>query len=107
MNRAPMPPIKLETLAMIERLIGFDTTSRDSNLGLIEWTRDYLKAYGIESRLTYDAAGNKAKRRIIQKAHATMTIRCLKKFRVRHSGEGRNPVFSISWTPAVAGVTNF
>lgn len=28
-----MPPIKPETLAMIERLIGFDTTSRDSNLG--------------------------------------------------------------------------
>ena len=60
MNRAPMPPIKPETLAMIERLIGFDTISRDSNLGLIEWTRDYLKDYGIESRLTYDAAGNKA-----------------------------------------------
>ncbi len=60
MNRSPMPPIKPETFAMIERLIGFDTTSRDSNLGLIEWTRDYLKAYGIESRLTYDASGNKA-----------------------------------------------
>ncbi len=60
MNQAQLPPIKSETLAMIERLIGFDTTSRDSNLGLIEWTRDYLKAYGIESRLTYDATGNKA-----------------------------------------------
>ena len=55
-----MPPIKPETLALIERLIGFDTTSRDSNLGLIEWTRDYLKGYGIESRLTYDASGKKA-----------------------------------------------
>ena len=60
MNRAQMPPIKPETLTMIERLIGFDTTSRDSNLGLIEWTRDYLKGHGIESRLTYDAAGSKA-----------------------------------------------
>ncbi len=60
MNPATTPTIKPETLSMIERLIGFDTTSRDSNLGLIEWTRDYLKAYGIDSRLTYDAGGNKA-----------------------------------------------
>lgn len=60
MNAAQIPPIKPETFALIERLIGFDTTSRDSNLGLIEWTRDYLKGYGIESRLTYDATGKKA-----------------------------------------------
>ena len=60
MNLAQSPPIKSETFAMIERLIGFDTTSRNSNLGLIEWTRDYLKGHGIESRLTYDAIGNKA-----------------------------------------------
>jgi acetylornithine deacetylase len=55
-----MPAIKSETLAMIERLIGFDTTSRGSNLGLIEWTRDYLKGFGIASRLTYDTTGTKA-----------------------------------------------
>jgi len=55
-----MPTIKPETYALIERLIGFDTTSRGSNLGLIEWTRDYLKGFGIESRLTYDASGKKA-----------------------------------------------
>ena len=60
MNQTQMPSIKPETFALIERLIGFDTTSRDSNLGLIEWTRDYLKGYGIESRLTYDATGKKA-----------------------------------------------
>jgi acetylornithine deacetylase len=60
MNQTTQPPIKPETLSIIERLIGFDTTSRDSNLGLIEWARDYLKDYGIESRLTYDAGGNKA-----------------------------------------------
>jgi len=59
-NQASPPSIKPETLALIERLIAFDTTSRGSNLGLIEWARDYLKGYGIESRLTYDAAGNKA-----------------------------------------------
>ena len=55
-----MPPVKPETFALIERLIGFDTTSRDSNLGLIEWTRDYLKDLGIGSRLSYDASGKKA-----------------------------------------------
>jgi acetylornithine deacetylase len=60
MNQTTCAPIKPETFALIERLIGFDTTSRGSNLGLIEWVRDCLKGYGIESRLTYDATGKKA-----------------------------------------------
>jgi acetylornithine deacetylase len=46
--------------AMIERLIGFNTVSRDSNLGLIEWVRDYLQSYGAVTRLTYDPTGKKA-----------------------------------------------
>jgi acetylornithine deacetylase len=45
---------------MIERLIGFNTVSRDSNLGLIEWVRDYLRGFGAVTRLTYDATGKKA-----------------------------------------------
>ena len=45
---------------MIERLIGFNTVSRDSNLGLIEWVRDHLKGLGAVTRLTYDAVGTKA-----------------------------------------------
>jgi acetylornithine deacetylase len=45
---------------MIERLIAFPTVSRDSNLGLIEWTRDYLAGLGVKSRLTYDVTGKKA-----------------------------------------------
>ena len=45
---------------MVERLIAFETVSRDSNLGLIEWTRDYLAGLGATSRLTYDATGKKA-----------------------------------------------
>ena len=49
-----------ELMAMIERLIAFPTVSRDSNLGLIEWTRDYLAGLGVSSRLTYDASGKKA-----------------------------------------------
>ena len=32
--------------AMVERLIAFNTVSRDSNLGLIEWARDYLAKLG-------------------------------------------------------------
>lgn len=47
-------------LSMVERLIGFDTTSRESNLGLIEWARDHLEKYGAKTRLTYDADGIKA-----------------------------------------------
>lgn len=55
-RQAPSP----EALAMIERLIRFDTTSRESNLGLIEWVRDHLQALGATTRLTYDADGRKA-----------------------------------------------
>jgi acetylornithine deacetylase len=46
--------------AMVERLIAFSTVSRDSNLGLIEWTRDYLAKLGATTRLTHDASGKKA-----------------------------------------------
>jgi acetylornithine deacetylase len=46
--------------AMIERLIGFKTVSRDSNLGLIEWVRDYLHGFGAITRLTHDSTGKKA-----------------------------------------------
>jgi len=45
---------------MIERLIAFNTVSRDSNLGLIEWVRDYLHSHGAKTRLTHDASGKKA-----------------------------------------------
>src|ERR1700728_3173057 len=46
--------------AMIERLIGFKTVSRDSNLGLIEFVRDYLQGFGAKTRLPHDATGKKA-----------------------------------------------
>jgi acetylornithine deacetylase len=46
--------------ALLERLIAFQTVSRDSNLGLIEWARDHLVGLGATARLTYDAAGKKA-----------------------------------------------
>jgi len=49
-----------ESRAIIERLINFKTVSRDSNLGLIEWVRDYLHGFGAITRLTHDATGKKA-----------------------------------------------
>ena len=48
------------SLAMIDRLIGFPTVSRDSNLGLIEYARDELARLGVRANLIYDAARNKA-----------------------------------------------
>ncbi len=45
---------------MIERLIGIPTVSRDSNLALIEFVRDYLDGHGVESRLVPNADGTKA-----------------------------------------------
>lgn len=45
---------------MIRRLIGFDTVSAKSNLDLIHFARDYLRGFGIDSRLTFDEGRNKA-----------------------------------------------
>lgn len=45
---------------LLSRLVSFDTTSRDSNLDLIHFVRDYLAEYGIESDLIHDDTGNKA-----------------------------------------------
>ena len=45
---------------MIARLIGFDTVSRRSNMALIDWVRDYLAGYGVESRLVPSPDGAKA-----------------------------------------------
>ena len=55
-----MPRPTDASLEMIRRLIGYDTTSRDSNLELIGWVKTYLAGFGIESRLTYDDDRRKA-----------------------------------------------
>lgn len=49
-----------QSLPWIEKLVGIDTTSRESNLGLIETIRDTLLKAGIEPLLSYDAASRKA-----------------------------------------------
>ncbi|MGH7054058.1 MAG: acetylornithine deacetylase [Stellaceae bacterium] len=46
--------------AILERLVGFDTVSANSNLELIGWIADYLDGHGIACALTHDAAGKKA-----------------------------------------------
>ncbi|HEY7944292.1 MAG: acetylornithine deacetylase [Burkholderiales bacterium] len=51
---------QLVGLPLIRKLIGFDTTSRESNLALIHWVRDYLDGYGIGVELTFDDDKRKA-----------------------------------------------
>ena len=58
--KADSPAIRPETRAMIDRLIAFDTTSRNSNLELIHYVRDYLSALGVTASLVHDADGRKA-----------------------------------------------
>lgn len=50
----------LSSVDMIRKLVGFNTTSRDSNLALIEFVKGYLAGLGVESRLVYDAGNRKA-----------------------------------------------
>lgn len=45
---------------MIEKLVGFPTVSSESNLPLIEFVKDYLAGWGVESNLVYNEEGNKA-----------------------------------------------
>ena len=48
------------SLDMIHRLVAFDTTSRDSNLELIDFVRAYLAGQGIDCELFHDETGRKA-----------------------------------------------
>lgn len=48
------------TLDLLRQIIEFDTVSRHSNLAMIEWIREYLGRYGIESTLIFDTTGKKA-----------------------------------------------
>ncbi|MBK9116373.1 MAG: acetylornithine deacetylase [Betaproteobacteria bacterium] len=50
----------LVSLDLIRTLVAFDTTSRDSNLALIEWVRRYLEGHGVASTLTFDDDRRKA-----------------------------------------------
>ena len=56
-GRSPERP---STAEMLARLVSFDTTSRDSNLALIEHVRAYLDGHGVPYRLSFDPSGTKA-----------------------------------------------
>lgn len=51
---------RLSTTDILERLVSFDTTSRNSNLALIGFVRGYLDAHGVRYRVSTDATGQKA-----------------------------------------------
>ena len=48
------------SVSILKQLVSFDTTSRNSNLALIEWVADYLKSRGARVELVYNAERNKA-----------------------------------------------
>jgi acetylornithine deacetylase len=50
----------MESLTLLETLVGLDTTSRNSNLKLIQFIRSYLASYGVASRIVEDETGTKA-----------------------------------------------
>jgi acetylornithine deacetylase len=55
MSYAAMP-----SLEILSALVGFDTTSRNSNLSLIDWVDAYLQQYGIVGERFVDETGQKA-----------------------------------------------
>lgn len=52
------PPVT--SVEMIRKLVGFPTVSRESNLELIDFVREYLKPFGADVRLTFDDDKRKA-----------------------------------------------
>ncbi|MGH7111353.1 MAG: M20/M25/M40 family metallo-hydrolase, partial [Stellaceae bacterium] len=55
-----MPQPAIQSVEMVRRLVAFDTTSRGSNLALIDFVRDYLAGLGLASELVFDETGKKA-----------------------------------------------
>ena len=55
-----MKPRSVATAEILERLVAFDTTSRNSNLPLIAFVREFLDAQGVPYRISTDATGEKA-----------------------------------------------
>lgn len=53
-------PAPVTSRQMIERLVSFDTTSRNSNLDLIRFVEDYLAGYGVASQRIVNEDGTKS-----------------------------------------------
>ncbi len=49
-----------DIVPILSRLVSFDTTSRNSNLPLIDWVEDYLRPLGFRLERLPDATGTKA-----------------------------------------------
>jgi acetylornithine deacetylase len=50
----------MNSVEILERLVAFRTVSRNPNLDLIHWVREFLSSRGIDSRLYPDDTGGKA-----------------------------------------------
>jgi len=53
-------PATAKSIAMLEKLVSFDTVSRNSNLAFIDFVGGLLKQHGVESRLVYNDDRTKA-----------------------------------------------
>ena len=53
-------PATARSIAMLEKLVSFDTVSRNSNLAFIDFVMALLKQHGIESRLVHNDDRTKA-----------------------------------------------
>jgi acetylornithine deacetylase len=60
MDVTPTPAARMTTTDLLERLVSFDTTSRNSNLALIGFVREYLDGWGVPYRVSSDPAGQRA-----------------------------------------------
>ena len=62
-SRMPFPSASekdSKAIEFLKTLVGFDTTSYNSNLELIEFIQSYLSSYDIDSTLIHDESGKKA-----------------------------------------------
>src|SRR5271170_328533 len=59
-DRIDAPGAHISATELLARLVSFDTTSRNSNLPLIEFVSTYLDGFGVPYRISRNAAGNKA-----------------------------------------------
>lgn len=60
MNAPNIAAPRLSTAELLSRLVSYDTTSRNSNLELMGFVREYLDAHGVPYRVSMDATGQKA-----------------------------------------------
>jgi acetylornithine deacetylase len=55
-----MTPVAQSAAAALDRLVAFDTVSRNSNRALIDWAADFLRGHGVETAVLPSPDGRKA-----------------------------------------------